>query len=53
MNSLYRDPAGGKSAPDEEDIFIRDGELFGYHPKMGGYPALYNHLLALTTCVTC
>jgi hypothetical protein len=21
--------------------------LFGYHPKMGGYPDLYNHLLAI------
>jgi hypothetical protein len=36
---------GGKGSLDEEQILIRDGELFGQHPKMGGYPELYNHLL--------
>jgi hypothetical protein len=45
-NSLCRDPPPGKSAPDEEDLFIRDEEPFGYHPKMGVYPDLDNSLLS-------
>ena len=43
-NSLYRDLPSGKSAPDEENIFIRDEEPHGYHPQKGCYPDLYNHL---------
>jgi hypothetical protein len=39
-NSLYRDPPSVKSAPDEENPLIRDGELLGKHPEMGGYPDL-------------
>ena len=35
----------GRGSLDEERILIRDGELFGQHSKMGGYPDLYNHLL--------
>jgi len=30
-----------------KQIFIRDGELFVYQPKTGGYPDLYNHLFGL------
>ena len=42
-NSLYRAPPSGKSAPDEENIFIHGEESFGYHPQKGCYPDLYNH----------
>jgi hypothetical protein len=31
----------------EDDVFLRWGGAVGYHPKMGGYPDLYNHLLDL------
>ena len=43
-NLLYRDSPSAENAPDEENIFIRDEEPFGYHPKKGCYPDLYNHL---------
>ena len=46
-NSLYRDSPPAESAPDEENIFIRDEEPFGYHPKKGCYPDLDNHLFAM------
>jgi hypothetical protein len=37
----------GKFALDELEAFIiRPGGPFGYHPKMGCYPKLHNHLLA-------
>ena len=50
-NSLYRAPPSGKSAPDEENIFIRDEEPFGYHPQKGCYPDLYNHLFGrMSSC---
>jgi hypothetical protein len=38
-------PALGKGVVDEGQYCLSDGEPFGYHPKMGGYPDLYNHLL--------
>jgi hypothetical protein len=31
-------------ARDEDSFFIRGEEPFGYHPELGGYPDLYNHL---------
>ena len=34
----------GKHSPDEPNGFISRREPFGYHPEMGRYPDLYNHL---------
>ena len=28
----------------KRNLSSAEGEAFGYHPKMGGYPDLYNHL---------
>ena len=28
-------------------------EPFGYHPKMGGYPGLFNHLLKILRYSSC
>ena len=37
--------ARGQGAVDERKRFISRRGLLAYHPKMGGYPDLYNHLL--------
>jgi len=41
------EPAMGKVALDEGKAFISGKEPLADHPKMGGYPDLYNHLLAV------
>jgi hypothetical protein len=33
-----------KAGPDEVKGFVSGAEPFGYHPKMGFYPDLFNHL---------
>jgi len=38
------EPASGKAAGDEWKGLIRGEEPFAYHPKMGRYADLYNHL---------
>jgi hypothetical protein len=32
---------------DERKALSGGGGLFGYHPELGGYPDLYNHLLGV------
>ncbi len=39
------EPPSGKVVVDEGNRFISGEEPFGYHPKTGGYPDLYNPLL--------
>ena len=38
---------GSNAGLDKEKAFICGGRAFGYHPKMGAYPDLYNHLFAM------
>jgi hypothetical protein len=40
------EPASGKNAADEGKGFISGEEPFAYHPKMGRYADLHNHLLS-------
>ena len=49
---LYSRTWGSKDGLDEPNGFINGKEPFGYHPEMGGYPDLYNHLLACERMVT-
>jgi hypothetical protein len=47
-------PARSKGGLDEAHGFISAREPFGYHPEMGGYPGLHNHLggtRAPTRCI--
>ena len=48
---LYSRTRGSKDGLDEPKGFISGKEPFGYHPEMGGYPDLYNHLLAVATAL--
>ena len=43
---LYSQPLESKNTSDEFEGFIPG--TFGYHPKMGCYPDLHNHLLGCT-----
>jgi hypothetical protein len=44
-NRLYSGAGVGKNAADEGKGFISGEEPFAYHPKMGRYADLHNHLL--------
>jgi hypothetical protein len=44
-----RDLGSGKGAFDERKGFIGQIHLLVYHPKMGGYPNLFNHLFGVLT----